>query len=162
MIDDFTLDLLVVSIVHSNDMLGVTVSHVEASARVVHLLILVLVVHLLLVHHLGLSLISFATRELPMQMVILPVCVDLVEFYVLQLLLVQSQLLLDDLFEEFLVQRLQHLLSFHVILAPVLVDGLWMRHFLAVGVDHLHRDCLCKLIVIVLIQGTGNFHLFLI
>ena len=162
MIDDFALDLLVVSIVHSDDVLGVTVSHVKASTRVVDLLILVLVVHLLLVHHLSLSLISFATRELPMQMVILPVSVDFIELYVLQLLLVQRQLLLDDFLEEFIVQGLEHLLSLHVILAPVLVDGLWMRQLYAIGVDHLHRDCLSQLIVIGLIERTTNFHLFLV
>ena len=97
-----------------------------------------------------------------LMMVFLPVSINLVELYVLQLLFVQSQLLLDDLLEEFFVQRLQHLLSFHVILAPVLVDGLWMRQLLPVGVDHLHCDCLRQLIVIDLIQRTANFHLFLV
>ena len=97
MIDDFTLDLLVVSIVYSNDMLSVTVSHVEASARVVDLLILILVIHLLFVHQLSLPLISFTTRELPvlMMLFLLSVSVDLVKLDVLQLLFVHCQLLLD-------------------------------------------------------------------
>ena len=132
---DLTLDLLVVSIVHSDDMLSVTVTHVEASTRVVDLLILILVIHLLFVHHLRLSLICFTTRQLPMlMMVLLSVSIDLVKLDVLQLLFVQSQLLLDYLLEEFVVQRLEHLLPLHVILVPILVDGLWMRQLLAVGI----------------------------